>query len=288
MSLWKNYYLAQSIDDALSMISNGARVIAGGTDLLLEIQHGIQQPVDSLVDVCNIPELNVLEVRGEDIFIGAAVPLSEIISSNLVNHHGQALVEACNLIGGPQVRDTATLGGNVAHALPATDGTVALLALAAQAEAVGPNGERILDLQELFLGPRRSTIGENQELLVGFYFPKRSTCQASAFRRVMLPQGVALPILNIAVWMYRRKNKIMDARIALGTSGPNWFRTKGAEEIMPGEELSSALIDRVYEAMLEELLFRTSPYRSATDYRSHIAKVLLQEVLEAAWRRSEI
>ena len=124
------------------MISNGARVIAGGTDLLLEIQHGIQPPVDSLVDVCNIPELNVLEVRGEDIFIGAAVPLSEIISSSLVNDHGQALVEACSQIGGPQVRDTATLGGNVAHALPAADGTVALLALAAQAEAVGPNGER--------------------------------------------------------------------------------------------------------------------------------------------------
>lgn len=287
MTLWKNYYLAQSISNALTMISSGAKVIAGGTDLLLEIQHGIHPPVDTLVDVCNIPELNVLEIRGESIFIGAAVPLSQIISSSLVNQHGRALVEACNLIGGPQVRDTATLGGNVAHALPAADGTIALLALDAQAEVVGLDGERFLELEKLFLSPRRSTIRENRELLVGFYFPKRSPGQASAFRRVMLPQGVTLPVLNIAIWMYRIENRIVEARIALGTSGPRPIRARQAEEILHSEGLNNALIDRVYEAMLEELQVQTSPYRSAEDYRTHIAKVLLQEVLEVAWLRSE-
>lgn len=262
-------------------------MIAGGTDLLLEIQHGIQPPVDTLVDVCNIPELNALEVRGENIFIGAAVPLSHLIASPLVNNHAQALVEACNQIGGPQVRDTATLGGNIAYALPAADGAVALLALAAQAESVGANDENIRDLEFLFLGPRRSTIGENRELLVGFHILKISAGQASAFRRVMLPQGVALPVLNIAIWIERREDRILEARLSLGTSGPTPIRAREAEGVMRGEKFSLALLDRIYEVMLEELLLRTSPYRSATDYRSPIAKILLQEVIEAAWLRSE-
>ncbi len=286
MPLWKNYYLAQSIPEALSQLTGGARVIAGGTDLLLEIQQGIQPHVESLVDVCNIPELNALEIRGGELFIGAAVPLNHIVASPLVMDNAQALVEACNLIGGPQVRNTATLGGNVAHALPAADGTIALLALNARAEAVGLEGSRSADLETLFLGPRRSTIDERQELLVGFYIPLRSSSQASSFRRVMRPQGVALPVLNIAIWLQRDKNRLEDARLALGPSGPIPIRARKAEDVMRGEKISPVLIDKIYEAMLDEIQLRTSPYRASADYRSHLAKVLLQEVLEIAWERA--
>jgi carbon-monoxide dehydrogenase medium subunit len=286
MPLWKNYYLAQSIPEALTQLTNGARVIAGGTDLLLEIQQGIQPIVDNLVDVCNIPELNALEIRGDELFIGAAVPLNHIVASPLVMENAQALVEACNLIGGPQVRNTATLGGNVAHALPAADGTIALLALDARAEAVGQEGSRITELEKLFLGPRRSTIEERQELLVGFYLPLQSSTQSSAFRRVMRPQGVALPVLNIAIWLERNGDKIEDARLALGPSGPVPIRARKAEEVLQGEKINPVLIDDVYEAMLEEVQLRTSPYRASADYRSHLAKVLLQEVLEIAWNRT--
>jgi CO/xanthine dehydrogenase FAD-binding subunit len=287
MSLWKNYYLAQTIDEALSRISNGAKVIAGGTDLLLEIQHGMHPPVDNLVDVCNIPELNALEIRGNDLFIGAAVPLSGIMSSPLVIKNGQALVEACSEIGGPQVRNTATLGGNVAHALPAADGAVALLALGAQAESIDLKGRQISDLEDIFLGPRKSIITERKVLLVGFYFQKLGNDQASAFRRVMLPEGVALPVINISIWMHRSKNKILNARIALGTSGPVPIRANQAEKIVQGEIFSPGLIDKAYHFIIEELILRTSPYRSATDYRSPMAKVLLQEVFELAWQRSD-
>ena len=252
----------------------------------MEIQHGIQPPVENLVDVCNIPELNALEIRGDELFIGAAVPLSDIISSPLVKENGQALVEACKLIGGPQVRNTATLGGNVAHALPAADGTIALLALNSQVEAVGKNGTRNSDLEEIFIGPRRSTIGESHELLVGFNCPLRSDGQASAFRRVMRSQGVALPVLNIAIWIHRDEKRILDSRLAIGTSGPVPMRMRQAEEVMRGEIIKPALVDIVYETILDELLLRTNPYRSAADYRSLMAKVLLQEVLEIAWRRA--
>ena len=286
MPLWKNYYLAQSISEALTRLNEGARVIAGGTDLLLEIQQGVQPPPESLVDVCNIPELNSLEIRGKDLFIGAGVPLNHIVASQLVQENSQALVEACNLIGGPQVRNTATLGGNIAHALPAADGTIALLALDAQAESVSSGGSRLTALEELFLGPRHSRIEENQELLVGFYLPLRKNSQASAFKRVMRPQGVALPVLNMAVWLERKKDRIADAHLALGPSGPTPLRARMAENVLRGEKISQTLIEKVHEVMLEEVHLRTSPYRASADYRTHLAKILLQDVVEIAWERA--
>ncbi|MBE9474904.1 MAG: FAD binding domain-containing protein [Chloroflexi bacterium] len=286
MPLWKNYYLAQSIPEALTRLNEGARLIAGGTDLLLEIQQGVQPPPESLVDVCNIPELNSLEIRGNDLFIGAAVPLNHIAASQLVQENAQALVEACNLIGGPQVRNTATLGGNVAHALPAADGTIALLALDAQAESISSEGSSISGLEELFLGPRRSTIEANQALLVGFYLPLRKSSQASAFRRVMRPQGVALPVLNIAVWLQRKKDRIADAHLALGPSGPTPLRARMAETVLRGEKISQVLIEKVYKVLLEEVHLRTSPYRASADYRKHLAKILLQDAIEIAWERA--
>jgi xanthine dehydrogenase FAD-binding subunit len=97
--------------------------------------------------------MNVIEVRGDHLFIGASVSITQILNSALANQHGQALVEACNLIAGPQVRNIATLGGNVAHALPAADGTIALVALNAQAEVANAEGLRRMDFAELFPWP---------------------------------------------------------------------------------------------------------------------------------------
>lgn len=288
MPLWKNYYLVHSIPEALEKLTDDARLIAGGTDLLLEIQQGIHPPVESLIDVTEIPELGVLEIRGNELFVGAGVPLNKIVSSPIVQEHAQSLVEACNLIGGPQVRNTATLGGNVAHALPAADGTISLMALDARVEAISLEGSRVSGLEELFLGPRRSTIAENKELLVGFHIPLRRSGQASAFRRVMRPQGVALPVLNMAVWMQRREDWIEDIHLALGPSGPTPIRARMAESAMRGESITSKLVDQAYKALLDDVRLRTSRYRASKEYRQHLAKVLLQDVIEIAWQRSSI
>ena len=145
MNLWQNYHLAQSVDDALHALTNApgdALIIGGGTDLLLDLQQGRHPPVHTLVDVTQIPEMTKLEIRAGELWIGAGVPHRKIVQAPLVREHAQALHEACGLIGGPQVRNTATLGGNVAHSPPAADGTIALMSLDAQAEIAGLNGRR--------------------------------------------------------------------------------------------------------------------------------------------------
>lgn len=289
MPLWNQYFLPHSIEEALRVLSTHpapAHLIAGGTDLLLDIQQGRHPPVDALVDVTRIPELNALEVRNGYLFVGAAVPLKHIASSELVARHASALLEAAGQVGGPQVRAMATLGGNVGHALPAADGSIALLALDAEAEIASLEGTRRAPLSSLFLGPGRSALDGRRELIVGFYVRLAEPGQASAFVRVMRPQGVALPILNLAVWLQREGERLSDVRIAIGPSGPTPQRALEAEAVLRGQRLTEEVRARALEEILTHLRFRTSPHRSTSAYRRHLAAVLLEEGLSQAWKRA--
>ncbi len=289
MTIWNNYHLAKSIEDALQALASTpgpTRVIAGGTDLLLDLEQGRHPPVDTLVDVSSIAEMALLELRSGGLFIGAGVPLRCVVESELVSRHAAALREAAGLIGGPQVRNTATLGGNVAHALPAADGAIALLALDAQAEIASLAGRRLAPMQALYSGPGRSSLSPREEILVGFHLRLSTPGEGSAFRRVMRPQGVAIAILNVGVWVQRRQDTIQAVRIAIGPAGPIPFRAHAAERLLAGRSFDPALLPQAAGAILEEAHFRTSPHRSSAEYRRHMSAVLLEETLGAAWERA--
>jgi len=289
MTTWTNYYLAKDISDALRALSQApgpARLVAGGTDLLLDLQQGRHPPVHTLVDITHVPELTALELRGDSLYVGAAVPLNQVVASPLVRQHAQALYEAAGLIGGPQVRNTDTLGGNVAHALPAGDGTIALLAMGALAEIASLDGCRQVPMGSLFAGPGRSTLDARAELLAGFYLPLRGIGQGSAFRRIMRPQGVAIAILNLAVWLQLEGNTITDVRLAVGPSGPVPYRAVMAEAALRGQPMDENVIDQASEALLNEARFRTSPHRSTAEYRREMSAVLLHETLAEAWQNA--
>ena len=289
MSLWQEYRQPTSISEAIEDLSSAPAPvvpIAGGTDLLLDMRQGRHSSVHTLIDLTGIQEMNVIEKRGELLYIGACVPINRIIASPLVKNNAQALLEACDLIAGPQVRNIATLGGNVAHALPAADGTIALVALGATAEIANPDGLREVPLLNLFSGPGKSTINKSNELLAGFYIPKVKTGQASAFKRIMRPQGVALPILNCAVWVDRDQNSIKDTRIAVGPGGPTPFNATNAKRILRGQTYTNALLTQTTKALLEQGSFRTSPRRATSEYRKHILKGLFRDTFNEAWSRA--
>jgi xanthine dehydrogenase FAD-binding subunit len=289
MSTWKQYILAHSYNDvfqALSAAVGPACLVAGGTDLLLEIQQGHHAPVDTLVDVSSIPELSILEVRDHQLFIGAAVPVADVTESPLVMSHALAVSEACGLIGGPQVRNTATLGGNVAHALPAADGMIALVAMDAQAEIASPQGLRRAPILSLFRGPGQSNLDPKNELLVGFYLPLRALGEASAFNRVMRPQGVALPILNLAVWLSRAGSVIRDVRIAVGPAGPTPQRARAVEDSLRGKVFDEETLRCARQVWRDAMRFRSSPARASAEYRHHLSGHLLEDVLRTAWTRA--
>ncbi len=285
----EEYFLTHTVDETLGILSGvpgTACILAGGTDLLLEIQQGNHPAVQTLVDVTEIDELCAMELRGEYLFIGAAVTLTRLMNSALILQYAEALADAAKLMANPQVCNVATIGGNVAHALPAADGTIALLALEAQAEVANLDGRRRVPLQALFKGPGISTLDEAKDLLVGFYLPLCRVDQASAFARRVNPQGIALAMLNIAIWCQCQDHRVQDIRIAVGPSGPVPRRMVAAENVLRGEIPSSQLRARALDALLAEAHFRTSPHRATAEYRCHLVGVLIDEAFSTAWARA--
>jgi carbon-monoxide dehydrogenase medium subunit len=272
------------------------------------------------VDVTHIDDLATIhtetvhtETENDEqwVVLGAAVTHTQIERSPLIQEHGAALVESCRVVGGPQVRNVATLGGNVAHALPAADGTIGLLALNAQVQVCtlrddpkdnprgdlssengGTDGEETLTrewqpLLSIFAGPGRNTLGRNQ-LLSAFRFPQRRPRQASAFDRIMRPQGVALPILGLAanVTLDERLRQVTAATIAIGPAGPIPFRAASAEALLTGAPFSDQLVEEVIMAAQSQAQLRTSRHRASQEYRHEMVAVLLRRVLARAVARA--
>lgn len=286
MTSWEQYLRPDNLEEALAILAEAggsARVVAGGTDLLLDIQQGRHPPVACMVDITAIPELQAVAATGDEIYLGAAVTHSTIVGDPILQEHAPCLVEACGLIGGPQVRNVATIGGNVAHALPAGDGTIALLALDAQAQIASPDGRRWVELEGLFRAPGETTFDRNREVLVGFRMKKCLAGEASAFQRIMRPQGVAIAILNMAVWLRSPVGSIVeDVRVAIGPAGPRPLRARQAEAVLRGSELSEQVLREATEALLREVRLRTSPHRATLEYRRHLAGILLRRTIGAA------
>lgn len=289
MGIWKNYEIVSSLGDAAAVLqksANAATIIAGGTDLLLEIQQGHHPPVETLVDVSQIEELKQLRIKGERLFIGAAVPVNKLSSHALIKEHALAVSEATGMIGGPQVRNSATIGGNVAHALPAADGMISLVAMDAIA-LIYRDGEYIeVPILSLFAGPGKNTLQHN-EILVGFYLKLKQDGEASAFDRVMRPQGVALPVLNHAVWLRRDGDLIKDIRIVFGPSGPVPTRALEVEKVLRNQAFTPEKLNAAKTSVRETVKFRTSKSRATAAYRYELADMLLERVLSSAWNRAE-
>jgi xanthine dehydrogenase FAD-binding subunit len=290
MNLWQEYKKPTSVAEviqALTSATDSVMPIAGGTDLLLDLKQGRHAPVHTLIDLTFVADMKLVELRGDELYIGAAVAVNQVAANPLVADHAQALVEAANLIAGPQVRNSATIGGNVAHALPAADGTIALTALDAQAEVASPAGIRRMPFTALFAGPGKSAINKKEEIIVGFYLPITKPHQASCFKRIMRPQGVALPILNCAAWLERDKDMVKDIHIAVGPGGATPFRATEAEAALCGQPFSEESFNCALDALLGQAKFRTSARRASADYRKHIVGGLFRDVFEAAWKRAE-
>ena len=264
MNLWQEYKRPASISEAIQDLisaSGSVKPIAGGTDLLLDLKQSRHAPVHTLIDLTFVPEMNALELRGDELYIGAAVPANRIALD--------------------------PLGGNAAHALPAADGTITLTALEAQVEVAAVSGTRRVPFTSLFLGPGKSALNKSEELIVGFYLPQTKKGQGSCFKRIMRPQGVALPILNCAVWIEREKDIVKDIHVAVGPGGATPFRATEAENTLRGESFTEETFNRTLESLLGQAHFRTSARRASSDYRKHIVGGLFRDTLEVAWKRAE-
>lgn len=306
MTLWTKYHQPVTVDEGLAFLAQhggAARVVSGGTDLLLEMQQGHKPPVAALVDVTGVAEMMALEVQNGRIYLGAAVTHTQIVKSDLLVQQATCLVESCGVIGGPQVRNVATLGGNVAHALPAADGTTALVVLDAEVEVATANGRFWHPILSLFKGPGKSAVDHSRELITRFRFEGTPLGTGTAFKRIMRPQGVALPILACAVWVKVAQSvngrsptideakidyeqlPIADVRVCIGPVKPTPCRAAQTEAALRGRSLADGL-DECIAAAQAEFSPRTSKHRATADYRREMIAVLLRRSLPLALHRA--
>lgn len=291
MTLWNHYHTPLTIDEALTLLDSyqgGARLIAGGTDLLLDIRQGHLPPPDALIDVTRIAGLNTIQQDGDQLTIGAGVTHTQIVHSPVIAERATCLLESCGVVGGPQVRNVATLGGNVAHALPAGDGTISLVALDAEADIVLQGTRQWVPIEEMYRGPGVSLLDSTRDLLVQFRFRLCGPQEATAFKRIMRPQGVALPILGCAVWVRLDESGSTydDVRISIGPVSKVPKRAAEVEAVLRGQPANEETLDSAVAAAHETLTPRTSKYRATADYRQEMIEVLLRRVLPLAVERA--
>jgi carbon-monoxide dehydrogenase medium subunit len=292
MKLWSHYHVAHSVDEALDLLARyegNARLIAGGTDLLLDIQQGNHPPLEALVDITKIRELTAVTVEGDELTLGAGVTHTAIVDNLTIQSRATALTESCGVVGGPQVRNVATIGGNVAHALPAADGTLSLVALRATAEVASPKGREWCEIGELFLGAGQSRVHSSREVLTRFRFKLAGPGEASAFKRIMRPQGVALPVLGCAVWVKldTARECFTDVSICVGPVSPTPTRAAEVESSLISQPANDATIERAAQLAREILHPRTSKYRATAEYRVEMIELLVRESLTVAVERAK-
>jgi CO/xanthine dehydrogenase FAD-binding subunit len=290
MPLWKEYHLPSSVDEAVRLLARyegQARVVAGGTDLILDLQQGNEHPVEALVDVTRIVGLNEIREEAGSILIGAGVTHTQIVASELLHRKATALVEASYVVGGPQVRNVATIGGNVAHALPAADGTTALNALDAEVEVASFSGRRWIPFTSLFLGPGKSAIDSTREVLTALRFRATGEHEASASARIMRPQGVALPIMNFSAKVRVLDDRIDEVALAVAPVAPTPFRCKQTETFLISKPATLESIEAAIAVLLRECKPRTSPHRATAEYRKEVLPVLLRRTLGKAVERAK-
>ena len=292
MNHFQEYLQPKSIEEALNDLSSATgsvAVIAGGTDLLLELRQGRHPAIERLVDVSGIDSLRDVRVEGDHIYLGAGVTHKEIISNPLLGEHARCVVEGCGLIGGPQVRNVATIGGNVAHALPAGDGTISLLALDTEVQLATAEGTSWEPLIEIFRGPGEVNFDRKKVLIAGFRFRTKDEKEGSAFQRVMRPQGVAIAILNMAGWLkIGPDGEIERTRISCGPAGPKPFRAYQTEKFLAGKKWDDGVYQQAAEILGGEVSLRTSAHRATKEYRHKLLPVLLQKVIEKAIHRANL
>lgn len=303
MKVFEHYHLPTTVNEALVLLAQydgRARVIAGGTDLLVDTQaeyyEGHRPHFDALVDVTRIAGAN--EIREQDgfIVIGCGVTHTQIVASSLIQTRATALAEASSVVGGPQVRNVATLCGNIAHALPAADGTVALMALDGEALVSSYQSSIISEqwrpLAALFKGPAKSAVDSTRELIAAIRFRPLGKNEASAFARVMRPQGVALPILGMAVkikiGILNSEFGINEVAICAGPVSPIPFRATRTEEFLRGKILDENATTQAARILVNEAQPRTSAHRATKEYRYELLPVLLKQTLEKAMERAQL
>ena len=282
-----DYYRARSLADAHALIAAhpGAKVLAGGHSLLPLLKLRLAAPL-AVVDIGRVPELRGITRQGDQIAIGALTTHAELASSADLRAAAPALSQAAAMIGDPAVRNRGTIGGNVAHADPASDLPTVLVALNARVIVAGPNGQRSVPAEEFFTGIMMTALEDN-EILTAVQVPASVRGQGSAYEKFSHPAS-RYAVIGAAALVSVKDGKCAAARVAIGGLLPSARRVTGVEGALTGKALSDATIADAANRVASDLGNDVSgDLFASAEYRSAMAPVYVKRAIAAAAARAQ-
>jgi len=271
--------------DYLNQYEGSAQIIAGGTDLMLDLANERISP-KALIDITDIKGLNKIEIEGDKFIIGATATHAEVASNPEVKKYFPSLAEGCITVGSPQIRNLGTIGGNIVSAQPAADSVIPLIALEAKCQLINKDGARIVPLEGLHLGVGKSKIDNSKEIISKIIIDIPQVKYGTAFERFSQRESLSLPMVNVAVKVELKDDKISKARIVMGPVAIKPFRPVKAEEALIGLDVNDMEgIEKAANLASQEANPRDSVFRGSGAYRKGLVQVLVKEALERALER---
>ncbi|MEW5725754.1 MAG: FAD binding domain-containing protein [Thermodesulfobacteriota bacterium] len=278
------YIAVETLEQAGRLLGgDGVRIIAGGTDLMVQLRRSrltLSGLPEALVDVTRIPELNRLEIDGDRAYLGAAVTFRRLETDPEVARGLPLLFQTAATVGSVQIRQAATLGGNVANASPAADGLTALAALGARVEIASRRGIRHLELENLVTAPNR-TVLEPDELIVGFELDRPPAPSGQTFHKVGRRRAVTIARLNVAVCL---DWDLSDPRVVLGACFPTPRRLSLVEKMIAGGSPGPALWEEAGRLAAEQFAL-VCGWRPSATYKVPAAARVVARALGTAWHK---
>lgn len=274
-----DYVIPTDLKEAYAIVKahgERARYIAGGTDILVRLKQGAVGP-ECLVSLRRLSELKGISLEDRTLRIGGITTFRELIGSDLVQRELPVLAEASKVLANPQVRNVATLSGNLCNAAPSADSAPPLMVLETTLLLVGEKGERRVPIGEFFIGPGQ-TLKAHEEILKEVSVKLPSDGEQVYFMKFgRTSQDIA--IVNGAICMALEKDEVKSVRIALGAVAPTPIRLIRVEERLLGNRLSKALLDEV-QGLAEKEVSPISDVRASMEYRRHLSGVMVKRLIQ--------
>ncbi len=285
---WIDYESPHSVGDAIDLLAQAggrASILAGGTDLLVQLRVG-RSNADLVVDGKNIPELNEISYDPDSgLTLGAAVPCYQIYGDSAVSAAYPGLIDAASLIGGTQIQGRASLGGNLCNAAPSGDSIPVMVALGATANVAGPNGSRQIAVEDFCTAPGQNAL-EDGELLVSLHFPAPKPNSGARYIRFIPRNEMDIAVAGAGVSVELEDGVIRSARVCLASVAPTPLFVREAGDALVGKPANDESVQEA-ASIAEEAARPITDMRGTIEYRKHLCNVLTRRALNTAIERAK-
>ena len=283
---WIDYARPQTVAEAVQLLTergDGARAMAGGTDLIVQLRVGRRQP-DHVVDVKHIPDLNEVDTSGGGVTLGAAVPCHIIYNNEVIKNAFPALVDSASIIGGTQIQGRASIGGNLCNAAPSADAIPTLIALGATANVSGSTGDRSVAIEDFCTGPGQNVLGAD-ELLTSISIPEQGANSGARYQRFIPRNEMDIAVVGVGASVTLNNGSFESVRVSLASVAPTPLFVTEINDELAGKDVSDENIAKAGE-IAKAAAKPISDMRGTADYRRHLCDVMTRRVLADAITRA--